>query len=103
MLYIENPGPRQVSIVLRTRNYVGALSRDERILDAGKGGHQRARFDLNNAGYSKGSKPRRADRLDLEPGATHIISDAAELEDEILDLLDQREALEAAGLIVSES
>lgn len=102
-LYIENASARQISVVLRTRNYAGALTRDERILDAGKGGHQRARFDLNNAGYSKGRKPRRADRLDLEAGATHVIGDDPSLEDEIADLLDQRASLEAAGLVIVEA
>lgn len=33
MLLLENQTNRQVSIVLRTRNYRGSLSGDEQILD----------------------------------------------------------------------
>lgn len=101
-LYLENASGRQISVVLRTRNYRGSLTSDERILDLAKGGRQKARFDLALALYSKGRKPRRADRLDLEAGAVHVIGDAPELEDEILDLLDQRDALEDLGIILTE-
>jgi hypothetical protein len=102
VLLIENPSARQISIVLRTRNFHGALSRDERILDLAKGGHQKARFDLLAAQYSKDFR-HRADRIDIEPGSTMIIGEDPSLEDEIADLLDQRTALESAGLVITES
>lgn len=104
MLFIENPTARQISVVLRTRNYRGALTLDERILDQHRdGGREKSRFDLANGPYSKGSKPRRPDRLDLEAGAAHIVGDDPSLADEIADLLEQRAALEAAGLVVTEA
>lgn len=104
MLFLENTSDRQISIVLRTRNFKGALTGDEQILDVYRdGGREKRRFALANAPYTKGRKPHRADRLDLESGATHIIGDDSELADEIADILAQREALEALGVVISES
>jgi hypothetical protein len=92
MLLIENPTSRQISgraadpqLRRRTDPVTNAFSISPRAAA------RKARFDLLGAQYSKDFR-HRADRIDIDAGAAlMIIGEDPSLEDEIADLLDQRE------------